>query len=217
VYFPLVFSPHVLIYNIDYSIFCKYADRTIKSFSWIILQFYGKLNKNEFQATRRLEAILFKVLIIGLGNLLMSDDGLGVIAVNEIHRRHKEYDEVCFLDVGTSVLKYVTDMGKAETLIAIDAITAGYPPGTIYCIEEKEMHLLGNMDFFLNSHGCSLSEVVALSRELTGFPSRVIIYGIEPHTCEVGFFISAQVRKSLKKLIDIVSKKLIQLCRQNNV
>lgn len=155
---------------------------------------------------------MYKILIIGLGNLLMSDDGLGVVALKELQKRYKQYDKICFLDAGTSVLNYVTDIANTETLIAIDAITAGRPAGTIYRIDEKDIHMVGCHHFSLDSHCSSLFETVALSRKLTGFPTRILIYGIEPHICEVGFFISPHVEKSLKRLVDKVQQDINSLC-----
>lgn len=149
-----------------------------------------------------------KVLIIGMGNLLMSDDGLGLVALYELRKSYEPRPEVCYLEMGTSVLNYVTDIGKAETLIAIDAITAGHDPGTLYRAYDSDIDMVDRRPFFLNSHGASLRETVALSRELTGLPSRIIIYGIEPDTCEFGFFISPRVKKSLKRLVEIVQKDI---------
>ena len=149
-----------------------------------------------------------KILIIGLGNVLMSDDSLGVVAVKELEKRNKEYG-INFLDVGTSVLNYIIDIGRAENLIAIDAITAGHPPGTIYYIDNPDM--IKDMELFSDSHECSLPEAVALSRELTGLPAKVIIYGIEPYTCEVGFCISPEVKESLQKLITMVQREIRSL------
>lgn len=156
---------------------------------------------------------MHKITVIGLGNILMSDDGLGVIAVNELHKRNSGYGRINCLDVGTSVLNYVTDIGKAENLIAIDAMTAGYPPGTIYRMDNMDM--INDIRSFSDSHGCSLPEAVALSRELTGFPYRVIIYGIEPYTCEAGLCISSEVKEALKKLITMVEREIQALIASN--
>jgi hydrogenase maturation protease len=149
---------------------------------------------------------VIKVLIIGLGNVLMSDDGLGVIAVKELKKRNKRYDGINYLDVGTSVLNYITDIGNSKNLIAIDAITAGYPPGTIYRINNLDM--INHVELFSNSHGCSLPEAVALSRELTSFPDRVIIYGIQPYRCDFGINISPEVKESLLKLTMMVEREI---------
>ena len=159
---------------------------------------------------------MYKILIIGLGNMLMSDDGLGVVALKALYKKYKQHNKISFLDVGTSVLNYVTDIANTETLIAIDAITTGHHAGTIYRIDNKDFDSLGHHYFSLDSHYSSLFETVALSRKLTGFPSRILIYGIEPHTCEVGCFISTHVKKSLKRLLKIVQRDIDSIIFANN-
>ena len=149
---------------------------------------------------------MLKVLIIGLGNILMSDDGLGVVAVKELQKRDKGSVGIDYLDVGISVLNYIADIGRGKNLIAIDAITAGHPPGTIYRMDNPD--IINDIESFSDSHGCSFPAAVALSRELTGFPDRVVLYGIEPYSCDVGFSIAPEVKGSLQKLIMMVEEEI---------
>lgn len=148
---------------------------------------------------------LIKVLIIGLGNILMSDDGLGVVAVEHLRKTSKAHESVVMLDVGISSLNYLEEVGRTENIIAIDAITAGKPPGTIYRIDGFDIP--SNIQMAA-SHGCFLPEVLSLSRELTGLPHKAIIYGIEPLDYSPGFNISPQVQTSLKRLIPIIGLEI---------
>jgi len=173
-----------------------------------------QLNNNGLCLCRKQVNDLYKILIIGMGNLLMSDDGLGVLAIKELHKRYKQQAEICCLEIGTSILNYVTDIGKAETLIAIDAIAVGNRPGTIYRIYANDAYLTDRKYFFMDIHVAGIHEAIALSRELTGLPSKVFIYGIEPHTLKEGFFISHEVKTSLKKLLDIVQRDIDSILKK---
>jgi len=156
---------------------------------------------------------LYKLLIVGMGNQLMSDDGLGIVALNELRRMFNQKD-ICCLDAGTTVLNYITEIGRAETLMAIDAITVGNQPGTIYriCLDDK--YMADSRCFVLDGHVAGIIEAVALSKELTGLPYRAFIYGIEPHIISEGFSISDRVKKSLKRLLGIVQQDVdLILCR----
>jgi len=162
--------------------------------------------------------ILYKILIVGLGNILMADDGLGIVALKELRKRYGQQKDICLLEVGTSILDYITDIANTETLIVIDAITAGGTAGTIYRIDEESSQLAEGCCLSLDSHGWGLLEAVVLSRKLTGLPDRLLIYGIEPYICKYGIFLSSPVQKSLKKLVDIVQQSvdsiLADACRR---
>ena len=109
---------------------------------------------------------MYKILVLGMGNLLMSDDSLGVIALDELDKKYKQRREVCCLEIGTSVLNYISDIGKAETLLAIDAITAGHGPGTVYRIYVNKTNLVDSRNFCGQSRGRP-PRGSCLSRELT--------------------------------------------------
>ena len=158
--------------------------------------------------------MLWKVLIVGMGNVLMADDGLGVWALYELDRKYRHRDGVCLLEVGTSILSYIAEIGKAENLIAIDAITAGNHPGTIYRISFDYTDTADYQYFARNCHGASLHEAMALSRELTGLPSKAFIYGIEPLAIKEGFYISQVVKTSLNRLLDVVQRDVDAILRK---
>ncbi|HHX23339.1 MAG: hydrogenase maturation protease [Tepidanaerobacteraceae bacterium] len=150
-----------------------------------------------------------KILVIGLGNVLMSDDGLGVVAIHQLQEKSKAYSNIFFLDVGTSIFNHIADLGKSETLIVIDAIKAGYPPGTIYRIDDFDT--VADIRRFYNSHGFTIIEAIALSRELTGLPQKATIFGIEPYSCDLGYSVSREIRGSLIKLINMVEREIESL------
>lgn len=151
-----------------------------------------------------------KVLVMGLGNTIMADDGLGVMAARELIKINSWPPGVRILEVGTSVFNYIEDISKARKLIAIDAITAGHPPGTIYRIED--FHGFEDTALFIDSHGISLPEAVALSRLLTGMPASITVFGIEPESCDVGIGLTREIRESLAKLMPLVEREIHISC-----
>lgn len=144
----------------------------------------------------------------------MSDDGLGVATVEELRKTSKRYDKVVFVEAGTSLLDYLEEIGKAENVIAVDAMISGNPPGTIYCLDafiQKSNIELGY------SHGCPIPEIFSLSKELTGFPLKAKIYGIEPLNCGPGFNISPEVKTSLKRLIRIIEQDIEYILEKGDI
>jgi Ni,Fe-hydrogenase maturation factor len=77
------------------------------------------------------------VLVVGVGNILMGDDGVGVRVVHEISRRFHLPEGVEILDGGTSGLELLSYFSDRELVIIVDAVKSGLPPGTVV----KELRL----------------------------------------------------------------------------
>lgn len=138
----------------------------------------------------------------------MADDGLGVYASEELKK--KEWPPgIAILEVGTSVVCYLEDISLSRNVIAMDAVRAGGKPGTIYRLTPGEM--LNPPDCWRDSHGLPLPGVIALARELKGFPASFIVYGMEPLDLSYGFRLSTSVKKSLPLMISKVGEEIKRL------
>jgi hydrogenase maturation protease len=147
----------------------------------------------------------YNFLIIGLGNLIMSDDGLGIHAIRELQKENWQKD-ILLLEVGTSTLYYLEEISRAENLIVIDAIQGGEKAGSIYRLTEED--LMSSRNILRDFHGCSLLNVIELSREITRLPKNLIIYGIEPENLNLGEKLSQKVQNSFQRLIEILIKEI---------
>jgi len=144
----------------------------------------------------------YRVLIIGLGNLIMSDDGIGIHLIRKMGERKPSLQEISLLELGTSPLYYLEEISKTETLIVLDAIKGGESPGSVYCFEEKDLDLYPGS--FRDFHGYSILEVIALSRELTDLPAAVFFYGVEPENIAPGMELSPSVKAVITELIELI-------------
>jgi len=145
----------------------------------------------------------YEVLLIGIGNVLMGDDGLGVYAAEELKKREWP-PEVCILEAGLSVMYYLEEISCARSVIAVDAVRAGGRPGNIYRFMGREIK--NSPEKWRNSHGFSLLEVVELSKHLTGLPANLIIYGVEP--LELGF--RNELSPAVNETMPFVIKRIIK-------
>lgn len=146
----------------------------------------------------------YEILVLGLGNLLMGDDGLGCLAVAELQKKFGESPNVLLLEAGGGIINYLGDISKCSKLIAIDAVHGGREPGTIYRLKGIED---GRWE---DSHGFSLGEAVSLARELTGWPKEVVIYGVETLTVASSVQLSPLLAGVLPLLVEKVSKEIEQ-------
>lgn len=143
----------------------------------------------------------YRVLILGMGNLIMSDDGLGVHVVNELKKR-KWPSGVLVLEVGTSVINYLEEISRSKNIIIIDAIRFGYRPGRVYRLNYSDIENWPNTA--LDAHEMSLPDVIKMTRKITNLPANIIIFGIEPARVFLGCQLSDLVIESLPLLINMI-------------
>ena len=145
-------------------------------------------------------------LIIGLGNTLRGDDGVGVL-VAQILARQTLPNEVEVVDGGTQGLGLVNLMEGRQRLILIDAADVGKTPGEFVGFTLDEAVLRGN-DQHLSVHTAGLREALFLAQALKILPDEVIIFGVQPANLDWISTLSPEVEAALPDLISAVLAKL---------
>ena len=147
-----------------------------------------------------------KVLILGLGNLLLSDEGVGVHAVNAMARRFKMPEGVEILDGGTSGMDLLDAIAGRDHLIVCDAIRSDERPGSVHRIDDESVAA-----FFatrISPHQIGLSEVLASLELLGERPKHVTIIGVVPADLSLGTELSAAAREGMEESIDFIFDEL---------
>ena len=120
-----------------------------------------------------------RVLILGIGNLLWADEGFGVRAVEEMHRRYLFPENVVLMDGGTQGIYLVQHVRDADVLIVFDAVDYGLPPGTIRRVEDDEVpQFMGCKKISLHQSG--FQEVLAMAEMMGDAPGRLLLIGVQP-------------------------------------
>lgn len=148
----------------------------------------------------------YEILILGLGNLLMSDDGLGVWVIEELKKKEWK-DNILCLEAGSGIINCLAAISVSQKLMVVDAIKGGGKPGSLYSFSEEK--ILGQNTS--NPHGLSLPEVLWLARKINGLPKEVFIYGVEPEKLSLGTELSPIVAKSLPLIIEKMTKEIENL------
>jgi hydrogenase maturation protease len=141
-------------------------------------------------------------LIIGLGNPLRGDDGVGVRAAQALAARALP-DDVEVIDGGTQGLGIVNLMEGRQQVILVDAADVGQAPGQFARFTLDEARLLGD-DQHLSVHAAGLRDALLLAQALKMLPQEVVIFGVQPATVEWGSALSPQVEAALPDLIAAV-------------
>ncbi len=145
-------------------------------------------------------------LVLGIGNVLLTDEGVGVRALNELKRRYSFSDNVEFLDGGTSGIELLRHIQDRDTLIIIDAMTHDRKPGTLYRVENKDVPAVFRTR--ISPHQLGLSDLLAAAMLTENLPENLVLFGMEPESVDIGLELTATVEASLDKLITAVVEEL---------
>lgn len=147
-----------------------------------------------------------RVLVLGVGNVLMRDEALGVRAVEELGRRFRFPQDVELLDGGTSGIELLSYIRDRNYLIVIDAVKSGNPPGTIVRIEGEDVP--AKFMTKISPHQLGIADLLATATISGHLPEKIVLFGIEPKAVELGLGLSDEVKASFERLIDVVLKEL---------
>jgi hydrogenase maturation protease len=128
-----------------------------------------------------------KTLILGLGNILLKDEGIGVRVAEKIQEMALPPD-VEVMDGGTMSLDLLYSIEGREKVIAIDAVKAGGAPGTMYRFTDKD--LAAKKGFLRTAHSVDFSDVLKTAEFLGTKPDKVIFIGVEPEDLDEGMELS---------------------------
>jgi hydrogenase maturation protease len=141
-------------------------------------------------------------VIMGIGNLLMGDDGVGVHAARALMMNELPH-WVTVIDVGMAFLDALSSIEKTERIIILDAMMASGEPGTVYrnmlheCSTPERIDSLHNLDVF---------RLLALAQN--DKPNTIVVFGVEPDEIKWSMDLSPKVTESVPLLIEAVCKEL---------
>lgn len=147
-----------------------------------------------------------RTTVIGLGNPLMGDDGLGLAALARLARDWDLPATVEVLDGGTWGMNLLPMIEEAESLLFLDAIDARAEPGSQIVLEREEIPRY--FAHKLSPHQIDLREVLALAEWRGTLPDRTAAMGLQPETVGLGVELSAVLQRRLPALVEAVVQRL---------
>ncbi|RNC68043.1 MAG: hydrogenase maturation protease [Desulfuromonadales bacterium] len=148
-------------------------------------------------------------LVLGIGNLLLQDEGAGVRALDVFERKYGTPDGVELLDGGTSGIELLQHLQGRDHLIILDVVKSGNPPGAIVRLEGDEVPALFRKK--ISPHQLGISDVLAAAHLTDSMPGNVILFGIEPQSMDTGLEMSDAVGRNMGELVDQVARELVSL------
>jgi len=128
-----------------------------------------------------------RTVVLGLGNTLLGDDGVGIYALNELQSNwqdHKNQDSIEFVDGGTLSFTLTETLYGADNLIVIDAAQLNANPGEVKVFTDDDMDSFVRTSNCSSVHEVSLSELLDMARLLETLPTRRALIGVQPETVD---------------------------------
>lgn len=145
-------------------------------------------------------------LVLGIGNLLLGDEGAGIRVVEELGARYAMPPEVEAIDGGTMGLELLPYLAGRRFLMIVDAVRTGAPPGTVVRLE-----LAGSSGFFrerISPHQIGIAEVLSVAALTGDLPGRIVLIGVVPEELATGLALSSEIASKILVMADMVAAEL---------
>jgi len=175
------------------------------------------------------DAISKRILILGIGNILLRDEGIGVHVVNQL-QKYGLPDNVEVIDGGTAGLDILLSQKGVNKLVVVDAIRAGNKPGTIIKFKiQNSKHVpstssgqaLSGTEGFkipgagfsdgqpqISLHQVNLLEALSAAEKMNCVPEEVTVIGVEPAEIDWGLELTEKAAQSIPKVIEQVLEEI---------
>ncbi len=150
-----------------------------------------------------------RIVVLGVGNILLSDEGVGVRAIEKLQRDYDLPPEVVVIDGGTTGMEMLDDLSNADHLIIIDAVRAGKAPAAIVKLVGDQVPVFFKTK--LSPHQIGLSDVLATLAFIGEQPGGITVIGVEPVSLETSMELTSQVEARLPEVVGMVVEELRQL------
>jgi hydrogenase maturation protease len=148
-------------------------------------------------------------IIIGLGNPLRCDDGIGVAVVEELRHSSSLPENVTIIDAATSDLEALLLMQGYQCVFIIDAANFGGAPGDWRCISIKDFNLIPDVLINYGSfHNMGLKDAISIGQTLNILPTEIYIYAVQPEELKISLGLSDSVSTAVQEVTKDIFERL---------
>jgi len=150
-----------------------------------------------------------KILVIGMGNILMQDEGIGIRVLEELQCRYHIMGNIELMDGGTTGTELLEPIRHADILVVTDAINTGDKAGTLVRIADEQVPAFFQTK--ISNHQLGLSDLLAILQLQGQAPKHVVILGMVPHLLENKLGLSDQASIGLNAMLNNLHNELTNL------
>lgn len=148
-----------------------------------------------------------RVVVLGVGNTLLCDEGIGVRAVEALQERYHLPHEVAVIDGGTAGMELLESLEDVDKLIIIDCVRVGRPPATVVRRIDDEVP-----QFFrtkISPHQIGISDVLAALQLRERFPKHLALIGIQPKSLDTGMELTPEIAATIPQVLAMTVEELV--------
>ena len=146
-------------------------------------------------------------IVLGLGNPLMTDEGVGVCLVNSFTQQQQKYPDVEFMDAGTGGMNILHLIANRKKVIILDCAYMKTPPGTIKRFTPDQVESEKKL-FHQSLHEADILNIIKLAKTLDQCPREIIFFGIEPAAILPGQSLTTTLHNNIEKYIAAIAQNL---------
>lgn len=151
-----------------------------------------------------------KTVVFGAGNLLLSDEGLGVHLVRRMNEKYMPSEDVEFYDGGTMGILATHKLEETAHVIIVDSLEAAGTPGELRVYEKQDI-MLDKIPAKMSPHQIGLQEVLTLSELRGKAPETITFYGVIPASLDSSVELSKEVEARLDEIEELIIKELREM------
>lgn len=144
------------------------------------------------------------ILVLGIGNILLRDEGVGVRAV-EAFRKAELPPGVEAVDGGTAGADLLDLICDRRKLIVVDAMQADVEPGTVIRLTVDD--LVGQPNYRISLHEVGLLDTLEMARHLSAAPQEVVVLGVQPEQISPGDTLTPRIEAVIPRLVELVRRE----------
>lgn len=148
-----------------------------------------------------------KVVVLGVGNLIHTDDGLGIHAIQKLQADPRVPKDTALIDGGTFGIELLAYLDDCSRLILIDAADVGKEPGTLVRATGEE---LSGFPGGASVHQLGVADLLATLPLVSDVPREIVLLGAQPASTDWGTELTAPVAAVLEKIVDAAVEQLLE-------
>jgi len=146
------------------------------------------------------------VLVLGLGNVLLGDDGIGAAALDALERDYRIPPEVRLVEGGTLGLSLLDEIAEARHVILVDAVATDAPPGTLVRLDGAEV--MDAVRDRLSVHQVGVADLLNAARLIGRYPASVVLLGLVPDLIGLGVGRTRAVDAAIDALVSAILREV---------
>ncbi|MGB7567493.1 MAG: hydrogenase maturation protease [Chitinivibrionales bacterium] len=148
------------------------------------------------------------IVVVGIGNILKTDEGIGVRILQELSKCADEFPSIDFVDLGSGGMGLLHVIAHRAKAVMIDCAFMGKSPGTMSRFTPEQV-TTQKLTAGLSLHEGDVLSIIALSRRLGEAPGKIVIFGVEPYSIDPGEDLSTELEKRLGTYVSQIKEELL--------